>query len=318
MFLFKNNISQNLINNGSFENISAPNTWSNWSGEFISYSQTPTHRVLFDWDEFNSADLFASSCTHTYASVPKNRFGDIYAKDGNNVVGFESVYNNSETKEYLYQQLTAPLQAGKVYCLSFYVSRADRISYAVKSIGAYFSNNVQSTGGLGYINANPQVVNQSGFITDTIGWTQIQGCFTAVGGEQYITIGNFNSNANTDTLRIQPVNALSTSTVDIAYYYIDDITLIDQSTVGFNELSNGVTVNVYPNPANDVINFQFSSAEEKRKIELYDAIGNLVLKEDVSTQNSSLKTYHLQSGIYFYSILVGEKTIKTDKVVIIK
>ncbi|MFN8117555.1 MAG: T9SS type A sorting domain-containing protein [Bacteroidia bacterium] len=310
--------AQNLIRNGSFENYNTPINWNMWGGDFIGYYSNPPDTVMIDWQLINSSDFFMAACTHTYAGVPKNKFGDIYAKDGSNVVGFETVYNNSETKEYIYQQLSSPLQAGKVYCLSFYVSRADRISYAVKSIGAYFSNNVQSTGGLGYINANPQVVNQSGFITDTIGWTQIQGCFTAVGGEQYITIGNFNSNANTDTLRIQPVNALSTSTVDIAYYYIDDITLIDQSTVGFNELSNGVTVNVYPNPANDVINFQFSSAEEKRKIELYDAIGNLVLKEDVSTQNSSLKTYHLQSGIYFYSILVGEKTIKTDKIVIIK
>ena len=35
-----------------------------------------------------------------------------------------------------------------------------------------------------------------------------------------------------------------------------------------------------------------------------------------NTQNSSLKTHHLQNSIYFYSILVGEKTIKTDKIVI--
>ena len=235
--------------------------------------------MLFDWDELNSADLFASACTHTYASVPKNRFGDIYAKDGSNVVGFEAVYNNSETKEYIYQQLSSPLQAGKIYCLSFYVSRADRISYAVKSIGAYFSNTVLSTGSLGYISANPQVVNQSGFITDTIGWTQIQGCFTANGGEEFITIGNFNSNANTDTLKIQPVNALSTSTVDIAYYYIDDITLIDQSTVGVNELSNDAGVNVYPNPANDVLNIDIKNfSKGNLNIKIVDVIGKEVLK----------------------------------------
>jgi hypothetical protein len=310
--------SQNLIQNGSFENISPPNTWSNWSGEFVSYSQTPTHRVLFNWDEFNSADLFTTSCTHTLAGVPKNRFGDIFAKDGSNVIGFEPVYNNSETKEYIYQQLVAPLQAGKVYCLSFFVSRADRISYAVKSIGAYFSSILQIPNGSGYINKAPQVDNQSGFLTDTIGWTQIQGCFTAIGGEQYITIGNFNSNANTDTLRIEPVNALSTTTVDIAYYYIDDITLIDQTTVGVNELGNGSSFEVYPNPANDIINFKFSNTIEKRKIELFDAIGNLVLEKDASSNNLSLITDNLSNGVYFYTILVGEKNIKTDKIVIIK
>jgi hypothetical protein len=310
--------SQNLIRNGSFETYTEPINWNNWTGNFFDASVVPTQRILSDWDEFNSADLFTAACTHTYAGVPKNRFGDIYAKDGSNVVGFEPVYNNSETKEYIYQQLVSPLQAGNVYCLSFFVSRADRISYAVKSIGAYFSTNLQMPNGSGYINKIPQVLNQSGFITDTIGWTQIQGCFTANGGEQYITIGNFNSNANTDTLRIQPVNALSTTTVDIAYYYIDEITLIDQTTVGVNELSNGSGFEIYPNPANDVINFQFSNTIEKRKVELYDAIGNLVLERDASSNNLSLTTDNLSNGVYFYTILVGEKNIKTDKIVIIK
>ena len=269
--------------------------------------------MLFDWDELNSADLFASACTHTYASVPKNRFGDIYAKDGSNVVGFETVYNNSETKEYIYQQLSSPLQAGKIYCLSFYVSRADRISYAVKSIGAYFSNTVLSVGSLGYISANPQVVNQSGFITDTIGWTQIQGCFTANGGEEYNTIGNFNSNANTDTLKIQPVNALSTSTVDIAYYYIDDITLIDQSTLGVNELGNGVSFYVYPNPANDILNIDIKNFnKENLSIKIVDVIGKEVLKSDFKNQ---IDISFLEQGIYFVSIQQNDKTLGVKKVV---
>ena len=319
LFLFENIvIAQNLVRNGSFENYNTPINWNLWGGDFIGYYSNPPDTVMIDWQLINSSDFFVSACTHTYAGVPKNKFGDIYAKDGSNVVGFETVYNNSETKEYIYQQLSSPLQASKIYCLSFYVSRADKISYAVKSIGAYFSNNVQTNGGLGYINAIPQVVNQSGFITDTIGWTQIQGCFTANGGEQYITIGNFNSNANTDTLKIQPVNALSTSTVDIAYYYLDDITLIDQSTVGVNELIGSSSVNVYPNPANDNINFKFSNTLEKRKVELYDAIGNLVLVKDASSINLSLTTGNLNNGVYFYHILVGDKTIKTDKIVVIK
>ncbi|MFN8117557.1 MAG: T9SS type A sorting domain-containing protein [Bacteroidia bacterium] len=313
LFLFKNNISQNLINNGSFENISAPNTWNNWSGQFINFSETPIKIILPEWNEFNSADLFASACTHTYASVPKNRFGDIYAKDGNNVVGFESVYNNSETKEYLYQQLTAPLQAGKIYCLSFYVSRADRISYAIKSIGAYFSNNVQSTGGLGYINANPQVVNQSGFITDTIGWTQIQGCFTAVGGEQYITIGNFNSNANTYTLRIQPVNALSTSTVDIAYYYIDDVTLIDQSAVDIREINNENSFEIYPNPTNSILTIRDKNQQlQNATIEIKNTLGQIVYFDAYSRQ---IDVSHLPAGIYFITLNTKEtkRTIKFVK-----
>jgi hypothetical protein len=223
---------------------------------------------------------------------------------------------NYETKEYAYQQLLNPLIGGKIYCLSFYVSKADRFTHAIKNIGALFTVNLPDYTNL-YISDTPQVLNQNGYITDTTQWVLIQGCFTANGGEQYMTIGNFNSNANTDTIFCGSNNILFGSGND-AYYYIDDITLIDQSTVGFNELSNGAGVNIFPNPGNDIINFQFSDANRKRKIELYNTIGELVLTEYAPTQNSSLKTHHLQSGVYSYNILVGEKTIKTDKIVIIK
>jgi hypothetical protein len=86
--------------------------------------------------------------------------------------------------------------------------------------------------------------------------TQIQGCFAAIGGEQYVIIGNFNSNANTDTIYTGTNNPIP-SDPQYAYYYIDDVTLIDQSTVGLDELSNGNSMTVYPNPANEKINFQF-------------------------------------------------------------
>jgi hypothetical protein len=319
LFLFKNILfGQNLVNNGSFENISPPNNWNNWGGEFITASQTPIHRVLLDWDEFNSSDLFTSACTHTWSGVPMNIKGSGQAKDGNNYVGFMLFANgqNNDNKEYIYQQLSNPLQSGKIYCLSFFVSRADRKEFAIENIGAFFSNNVQTTGSIGYINKTPQVVNQ-GLITDTIGWTEIQGCFTANGGEQYITIGNFNSDANTNSFYAGTNNPIP-SNPEYSYYYIDDITLIDQTTVGVNELGNGSSVSVYPNPANDVINFQFSNAIEKRKIELYDAIGNLVLEKDASSNSLSLTTENLSNGIYFYSVKHNNVVLKQDKIVIIK
>ncbi|MFN8117556.1 MAG: T9SS type A sorting domain-containing protein [Bacteroidia bacterium] len=315
LFLFKNSISQNLINNGSFENYTSPINCG--GGGFDNYNNTPVIHVVNDWYTLNSPDYYSNLCNMGGYSVPYNIIGYSQAKQGNSYSAFLLYGVSYETKEYIYQQLSNPLQAGKMYCLSFYVSRADRVTHAIHSIGAYFSNNIQSVAALGYVNATPQIINQSGFVTDTANWVQIQGCYTASGGEQYITIGNFNSNANTDTL-FAGSNDPHPGADRYAYYYIDDITLIDQTTVGFNELNDGRSVSVYPNPANDAINFQFSSTEEKRKIELYDAIGNLVLNEDASTQNSSLKTHHLQSGIYFYTILVREKNIKTDKVVIIK
>ena len=133
-----------------------------------------------------------------------------------------------------------------------------------------------------------------------------------------MTIGNFNSNANTDTLFVGSTNP-HPGAIGYAYYYIDSVTLWQNNFPTFikEELKDKI-VSVYPNPAKDVINFKFANATEKRKVELYDAVGELVLSEDVSTQNSSLNIHHLANGIYFYRILFNGNTVNTNKIVIIK
>lgn len=72
-------------------------------------------------------------------------------------------------------------------------------------------------------------INQA--FSDTTQWTQIQGCFTANGGEQYITIGNFNYNVNTDTLYVgtnNPDPNYTNPLYDYSYYYIDDVSLLSR------------------------------------------------------------------------------------------
>jgi hypothetical protein len=314
LFLFKNTFCQNLIRNGSFENISPPQNWNNWSGEFITFSQTPSQRVLLDWDEEYSSDLFTTACTHTWSGVPVNVKGYCQPKNGSSYVGFMLFGNGltNDGKEYIYQQLTSPLQAGKIYCLSFFVSRADRKEYAIENIGAYFSNNVQTIGSIGYINKTPQVVNQNGIITDTINWVQIQGCFTANGGEQYITIGNFNTDANTNSLYVGTNNPIP-SNPEFAYYYIDDITLIDQTTVGIDELGEESFFSVYPNPANDILNIDIKNFnKENLSVNIVDVIGKEVLKSDYKNQ---IDVSFLEKGIYFVSIQQDRKTLGVKKII---
>jgi hypothetical protein len=49
------------------------------------------------------------------------------------------------TRNIYISSLAQPLQSGKIYCLSFYVNRADRVTYAIKNIGALFSNSLTTT-----------------------------------------------------------------------------------------------------------------------------------------------------------------------------
>jgi hypothetical protein len=308
--------AQNLIANGSFENYTSPIDCG--AGGFSNYSTFPVNHVVDNWDGYQSPDYFNSFCNPGGFNAPNSYFGFNYSKNGNAFIGIGIYERGGYGKEYIYQQLSLPLQAGKVYCLSFFVNRADRFTYAIKNIGAFFSNNLQPLTNGYEINAIPQVENQTGIISDTVNWTLIQGCFTANGGEQYITIGNFTSNFNTDTLNTNSTN-LAPGRETTSYYYIDDITLIDQSTVGVKDISyESEVVRVYPNPANDRINFQFYNTSEKRTLEMYDAIGNLVLTSDANLNSLILTTDSLSNGIYFYKILVNNTEIKTDKLIIIK
>ncbi|MEX2379920.1 MAG: gliding motility-associated C-terminal domain-containing protein [Vicingaceae bacterium] len=58
-------------------------------------------------------------------------------------------------------------------------------------------------------------------IIDTSGWVKIEGIYLAEGGEQYLTIGNFNDDTNT-SYHIFNNNA----TIPSSYYYIDDVSLV--------------------------------------------------------------------------------------------
>lgn len=74
---------------------------------------------------------------------------------------------------------------------------------------------------------------------------------------------------------------------------------------------------VYPNPAKDILYVDFVNSEDKRRFEIYDSFGKLVLNEDISTQHSSLNTQQLTSGIYFYKVISRNRVLQ-NKLIIIK
>lgn len=306
--------SQNLIRNGSFETYKTPTNWNSWGCDFIGYYQWPGDTVLKDWIDQNSADLFLDACPHTFGGVPINKDGHCYAQDGNNYTGLDVFAPSEEAKEYMSQHLSSPLISGNTYCVSFYVSRSDAKEYAIKNIGAYLSNTVPSVVPLSYINAIPQIENQTGFLTDTIGWTEIQGCFTANGGEQYITIGNFNSNANTDTLFVGTNNPIYPQTM--SYYYIDNIQLWDILTTDIEDLK-GNLLNIYPNPSNGILEIN-STVGENYSVEITNAIGQLNKITKIQLPKTVIDLSSEPSGIYFCNLLQNGKIVRQSKIVIIK
>jgi gliding motility-associated-like protein len=122
--------------------------------------------------------------------------------DGSGSVGFFT----TGARESVQAKLTAPLIAGHKYCFSMKVL-SNFPNTSSDGIGAWFHNKGKididaMNGGNSFLgagttlNAAPQVQNPSNTM---IGGTckTVTGTFCAVGGEQWIVISNFRSNANT-------------------------------------------------------------------------------------------------------------------------
>ncbi|MBK6835808.1 MAG: hypothetical protein IPG89_16650 [Bacteroidetes bacterium] len=83
-------------------------------------------------------------------------------------------------------------------------------------------------------------------------WEKIEGYYTANGGESYLTIGNFFDSNNTS------YTFIGNGPYACAYYYIDDVSLIDSSSIGINEINNNSNITIYPNPSNGNIQIDLS------------------------------------------------------------
>ena len=297
--------SQNLIANGSFENYTNPIDCGAYG--FDNYYLGPPPHVLDNWYAIASPDYFNRICP----SVPANYFGYSQPKDGDAYVGAGIYYRGSVLKEYFYQHLASPLVSGKTYCLSFFVTRSDKLPYALKKIGAYFSNSTPTVVNGWEINANPQVVNTGNFISDTLLWTQIQGCFTANGGEQYITIGNFTQNSMTDTLNAGTNNLLVNGET-VSYYFFDDFTLFDQATVGINSIDGSNDFEIYPNPTTGLLSFndeRYSNGDYDVKI--LDMFGKELMNNVV---NGKIDISSFDKGVYTLLLYKNKQLVVTRKV----
>ncbi len=303
IFLFKNSIlSQNLIQNCSFENHVG-----------IDCS-TGSFSVVNNWIPLGSPDYFSSICVGS-VGIPYNGFGIAPTVQGNYYAGILVYHSQTEYKEYIQQNLINPLIAGKTYYVIFYITRADRIVYSIKNIGAYFSVS-QPTTSMGYVSAVAQIENTSGYLTDTIGWTKIDGYYTAQGGEQYITIGNFNSNANTDTLKTGTTNPIPFEPDD-SYYYIDSVSLYDSLDyaliTNIKKMEDMVNVKLYPNPTTSKLKLSIQNLKnEQLGIKITDVLGREVKTLEYEEE---IDLSDLENGIYFLSFYQNKQVLTTKKII---
>jgi gliding motility-associated-like protein len=192
----------NLVPNASFENIvycpdanGQMDAVQDWDKPFTGSVGTGTS------DYYNTCGLNVST-----------------PNTGNGYASFFTYVNFlPNSREYVQTQLTSPLVAGECYEVSMYLAMEPGGGYAHDSIGMYFTNTAPQSPGGTMITAVPQFATTIQIPNSN--WVQVSGMFTAVGGEQFLTIGVFSQDAN---LTITPTGSGAIGTKHL----VDDVCVI--------------------------------------------------------------------------------------------
>lgn len=190
------------------------------------------------WQPTKGSSDYFNACGGRECLTPRNKMG---VQEPHSGVAYCGIYCSKENyREYLQTELKEPLKPGRRYRVSFWASLADKSPNAVGSLGALLTENRISDTTWNILMHNettdlgngqkqvvatyykPQVANLSRYVLVYMDqWNEITGEFTAIGGEKYLTIGNFNSFNHSNVVDTRAENSVLSG----AYYYIDDVSV---------------------------------------------------------------------------------------------
>lgn len=313
--------SQNLVSNNSYE----------------QYSQCPSNenQVSYSvgWKSyFGTPDYYNACAIDPWVAIPNN-IGGSYQQTatGSAYCGFYAYWSPTYSgpykniREHIGRQLSSPLVVGTKYFVSFKVSlayNAGSASCATNNIGAKFSSvpyDLYATDSI----SSPLVNNiahvyTTALITDTANWTTISRAFIADSAYNYIIIGNFFKDANTDTLILYSSNWICYS-----YYYLDDIcvstdSLTCNNITGIMDMELDKIINIYPIPFSNSTTLVFKDGFHFNNcnVTLYDIFGGELRNYEMKSTELKIERDGLPEGIYFLRIQV-DNAFFTKKILII-
>lgn len=278
----------NLVYNGDFE------IYSSCPVAESSPFQAPNYEITkcMGWTcpTYGTSDYFNVCSTNPLITVPSNGLGIQLPYSGNGYVGgfFSSYTGGSGTDgysgimwwEYIQGQFIQPLTANRKYKISMHISLAEYSDLYIKEIGAYMSVNPITSPNTAALNVIPQVkFHDNKYFRDTVNWVKVEGEFTAAGGEKYITLGNYNNNMRTDTLRRYYYPGLVSPFV--TYFYIDGVSTYDITDSDSANNCNIHIPNVFSPNADDVNDlFKFQMCDSVIKTSIYNRWGLNVFQSD--------------------------------------
>lgn len=123
-----------------------------------------------------------------------------------------------------------------------------------------------------------------------------------------------NGNSGISSITYEFFNAADSSNLATAIVFYS-------TSVGINEniLDNIELSNAYPNPANSFASFDYDlNGVSDARLMIYNLLGSIIKEINITNNYGNVKvnTSDLDEGIYFYSLLVGNESLKTHKLII--
>lgn len=293
--------AQNLVPNGDFEYYTkCPDGYGQLDRAFPWYNPNSGSS-----DYYN--ECFVPPGFLLDVGVPSNTYGYQYALSGEGYAGLASIVNTLNGYEYFATPLSASLEAGEDYCVSFWITLADSLCLSVNNLGVYFSSDSIFSTSTTHINVMPQIL-WTGFIIDQQNWILVEGSFIAEGGENFMAIGTF------DTTEMEVYQFCDDPfAASAAYYYIDDVS-VQLATESCN--SDVVSIPNVLTPNNDGVNDTWTLISlTEIEVSILNRWGNLVFHEKSKT--IIWDGNNLSDGVYYY-IVETKNTKKTGFIHLIR
>ncbi len=205
----------NIVPNPGFERFVAPPVgWSyrgSFFGQVVKYWFSPTTA---------SPDVYGPGVKVPQDWADKG-FGKQTPHSGQSMAGLTlwgCTNGKPHCREYVSVQLAEPLVPGQGYHLEFWVTPLPR-SLRINRIGAFLSEERIERKTDEPLTFSPQFFAQDIAQPKEGTWMKLSGQFVATNEAEYLTIGNFFSDEQTQTRTVHP------ESFNYAYYYIDDVLL---------------------------------------------------------------------------------------------
>lgn len=307
--------SQSLVPNPDFEIVSSSFCGIMGSGDFESTVNNWNVPTMGTPDAY--FDNISMSC---YNFQPNSQYigvigikGQQLPRSGHVMGGFTAFsINGLEQREYLQIPLTSPTIVGASYVVECYVSHADFSEFTSDGIGLYLSPGAIGSSTTNPLPFTPQVVAGT-VIQETVQWVRIFDTITVTDIFNYVTIGNFFSDAAT-TRAANPGFSGGVGTYG-SYFFIDDVRVerVTVNPIGVDELEQSELV-IYPNPFLDGITIELPDVGGEFELELFNLNGEVLLTQTGLSSDIHLVLDHLSPGVYLVN-LRNEGLVYTQRIV---